>query len=260
MTSNNIKNGFCSNLTMLIGSLIFLLALYAEYSYSFQSPISTRTINLSTGQYALNRNNRKYPLEVSTSILRMSDSSSDKGSISIPFDGSEDRFDRWKFLQDFLEGDHPSADVVNIILYRVLKGALKYPRPSGGSDTQGSDDTVEMTADVKNKIQAILADHSTNGRVNAVMTMSNDDDDFEEAERVALTTLEQLDGILPDPVEEEDDFKSLWDTVIELYGREAVKINEQQRPVLLDWKIASTVTRVLLHYDFLTYGIIDGPL
>ncbi len=255
MTSHNINSRFCKRSTTLIGSLIFLLAAYAEYSYSFQSSIGTRTINSSARRYVLNRNGIKCSLVISTSILRMSDS-----SISIPFDGSEDRFDRWRFLQDFLDGDHPSSDVVNIVLYRVLEGALKYPRPSGGSDTLGSDESVEMTADVKNKIQVILADHSTEGRVNAVMTMSNDDNDFQEAEKVALATLEQLERILPDPVEEEDDFKSLWDTVIELYGREAVKINENQRPVLLAWKIASTVTRVLLHYDFLTYGIIDGPL
>lgn len=258
MTPHNANAACGKGFRTLIGSLIFLLSSRSEYSYSFQPPIAVPAMNLSAEKRIENGIGMNLPRKFSRNTLGMSDSTTE--SVSIPFDGSEDRFDRWKFLQDFLEGDHPSSDVVNIILYRVLEGALNYPRPSGGSDTLGSDDTVEMTLDVKNKIQEILADYSTEGRVNAVMTMSNDDTEFEEAEKIALATLEQLEKILPDPVEEEDDFKSLWDTVIELYGREAVKINESQKPVLLDWKIASTVTRVLLHYDFLTYGIIDGPL
>lgn len=190
----------------------------------------------------------------------MSNSDSEIQAISIPFDGNEDRFDRWRFLQGFLDGDHTSSDVVNIVLYRVLEGVLKYPRPSGGRDSIGSDNTVEMTADVKEKIKEILENYSTEGRVKAVLTTSDDDENFEKDEKAVLAVLEQLEGVLPDPVENEEDYKSLWDAIIELHGREAVKFNQSQNPVSLDWKIANTVTRVLLHYDFLTLGIIDAPL
>jgi len=192
----------------------------------------------------------------------MSSSDSDSGTedVSIPFDGSEDRFDRWRFLQEFLDGDHPSSDVVNVVLYRVLEGALKYPRPAGGGDTLGSEDTIEMTAVVKERLEKIISEYSTEGRVKAVVTINKSDEGYEREEKKALEILEQIEGVLPDPVENEDDYKSLWDFMIELHGREAVKIHQSQNPVSTDWKIANTVTRVLLHFDFLTLGIVDNPL
>jgi len=193
----------------------------------------------------------KRRIEMNKTRLYMSNSDLETQSISIPFDGSEDRFDRWRFLQNFLDGDHPSSDVVNIILYRVLDGVLKYEGPS--------ENIVELTSEVKQNIEEILTSFSVDGRVKAVLTMSNNDDDYDEAEKSTLKILEKLETILPDPVENEDDYKSLWDTIIELHGRETVKFNESQNPVSLDWRIANTVTRVLLHYDFLTLGIINNP-
>jgi len=263
LSGNNVSS---TMLTTFLGSLAFLLLSRPKYSHSFQPAIVTANINSYAEQCTLlSSRSPTRPIELSSSItsLGMSNSAdSETQTVSIPFDGSEDRFDRWKFFQALLEGDHPSSDVVNIILYRVLEGVLKYPRPSGGRDTQGSDDAIEMTAEVKEKIEEILADYSAEGRVKAVMTMSNDDDDedYEKVEKEVLAVLEQLEGILPDPVEDEDDFKSLWDTIIQLHGREAVKFNQSQNPVPLDWKTANTVSRVLLHFDFLTHGIIDAPL
>jgi hypothetical protein len=248
-------------LTTFLGSLAFLLLLRPKYSHSFQPAIDTgANINSYAEQCTLLSS--RIELSCITSLGMANSADSETQTVSIPFDGSEDRFDRWKFFQALLEGDHPSSDVVNIVLYRVLEGVLKYPRPSGGRDTQGSDDTIEITAEVKEKIEEILADYSAEGRVKAVMTMSNDDDDedYEKAEEQVLAVLEQLEGILPDPVEDEEDFKSLWDTIIELHGREAVKFNQSQNPVKFDWKTANTVSRVLLHFDFLTHGIIDAPL
>jgi hypothetical protein len=250
-------------MTTFLGSLTFLLLFRPKDSHSFQPVIVTSKINSYAEQSCtLSSRSPTRRIDLSMTSLGMSNSDSETQIVSIPFDGSDDRFDRWKFFQALLEGDHPSSDVVNIVLYRVLEGVLKYSRPSGGRDTQDSEDTIEMTAQVKEKIEGILADYSAEGRVKAVMTMSNDnnDEDYEKAEKEVLAILEQLEGILPDPVEDEEDFKSLWDTIIELHGREAVKFNQSQNPVPLDWKIANTVSRVLLHYDFLTHGIIDAPL
>lgn len=258
LSSNNASS---TMLTAFLGSLAFLLLLRPKYSHSFQPAIDTgANINSYAEQCTLLSS--RIELSCITSLGMANSADSETQTVSIPFDGSEDRFDRWKFFQALLEGDHPSSDVVNIVLYRVLEGVLKYPRPSGGRDTQGSDDTIEITAEVKEKIEEILADYSAEGRVKAVMTMSNDvdDEDYEKAEEQVLAVLEQLEGILPDPVEDEEDFKSLWDTIIELHGREAVKFSQSQNPVKLDWKTANTVSRVLLHFDFLTHGIIDAPL
>ena len=182
--------------------------------------------------------------------------------IPIPFDGNEDRFDRWKFLQDILEGD-ASPDVVNIILYRVLEGALKYPRPSTG-EVGGDKEAkvVETTVEVKEKIERLLAT-LMGGQVTTVLATDSDCNNADEkkaGEESVLAILDQFEAILPDPVEEEDDFKSLWDTIIELHGREAVKIKELQNHVSLDWKVSNTVVRTLIHFDFLTFGIVNAPL
>ena len=236
-----------------ISSVIFLLLIHSQYSHSFRSFV----VNLNTDingclkQCIQSNHENKRRIELNKTRLYMSDSDLETQSISIPFDGSEDRFDRWRFLQNFLDGDHPSSDVVNIILYRVLEGVLKYEGPS--------ENVVELTSEVKQNIEEILTSFSVDGRVKAVLTMSNNDDDYDEAEKSTLKILEKLETILPDPVENEDDYKSLWDTIIELHGRETVKFNESQNPVSLDWRIANTVTRVLLHYDFLTLGIINNP-
>jgi hypothetical protein len=64
---------------------------------------------------------------------------------------------------------------------------------------------------------------------------------------------------LPTPDDDEDAVKSLWDTVMELYGREAVKYQETKSSTL-EWKITNTVSRLLIHFDFLTLGIVRKPL
>jgi len=190
-----------------------------------------------------------------------------KTEIEIPFDGKEDRFDRWKFLQDFLDGD-ASSDVVNIILYRVLDGALKYPRPTGRSEDNNSISTnnnngvitevvvqqevVEMLIEVKENIKQLLSEYSTEGTIPIVGSSIDDNS--------TIVLLEQLEKLLPDPIENEDDFKSAWDTLLEIHGRESVKINENQIPKSMEWKIATVVTRLLIHFDFLQIGIVDSPL
>ena len=190
-----------------------------------------------------------------------------KTEIEIPFDGKEDRFDRWKFLQDFLDGD-ASSDVVNIILYRVLDGALKYPRPTGRSEDTNSVSTnnnngvitevvvqqevVEMLIEVKENIKQLLSEYSTEGTIPIVGSSIDDNS--------TIVLLEQLEKLLPDPIENEDDFKSAWDTLLEIHGRESVKINENQIPKSMEWKIATVVTRLLIHFDFLQIGIVDSPL
>lgn len=244
-------------LTTVLEMLTLTLLLYSKYSQSFQPVVVAGTANLSVERCALISHSGNPPLE--SLITRLDMSNSESNNISIPFDGSEDRFYRWRFFQDFLDGDHLSSDVVNIVLYRVLDGVLKYPRPSGGGDTLGSDGIIEIKEEVREKIREILAD-SIEGRVKAVVTMSNDDDDYEKAKKSSLAILEQLERILPDPADEEEDYKSLWDTIIQIHGRGAVKFNESQNPISWDWKVANIVSRVLLHYDFLTYGIIDAPL
>ena len=137
-----------------IASVIFLLLIHSRYSHSFRSFV----VNLNTDingclkQCIQSNHENKRRIELNKTRLYMSNSDLETQSISIPFDGSEDRFDRWRFLQNFLDGDHPSSDVVNIILYRVLDGVLKYEGPS--------ENVVEMTSEVKQNIEEILTSFS----------------------------------------------------------------------------------------------------
>lgn len=81
----------------------------------------------------------------------------------------------------------------------------------------------------------------------------------------ALSLVEQIEKLLPDPVEDEDAHKSAWDLVIELYGREGVRVREEniQRFGVdgskenMSWKTLCCIGRVLIHYDFLNKGILS---
>jgi hypothetical protein len=146
-----------------------------------------------------------------------------------------ERFDRWKFLQDFLEGEVADPDVVNRVLYLVLDRSLINPQKSESG-------SPEMTPDLREKIEALLA-IAEDGRVLAL-------DETEDS-----TLLECMDSILPDPVNEEDAYKSGWDVVMELYGREMVKISEQNPTY--EWKVSSALVRLLIQFDFLEKGVLS---
>ena len=67
--------------------------------------------------------------------------------------------------------------------------------------------------------------------------------------------LDLLEQLLPQPEHDEDAAKGLWDTIIELHGRESVKINERTIPQNKGWKTRCLIARLLIYYDFLTDGL-----
>ena len=170
--------------------------------------------------------------------------SSSSSDIVEKFRGS-DRFDRWRYLQNFLDNEC-NGDDVNRIFFLVLDGFLKYPRP----EFKGETGSPELTEDLRNKIENLLKDATTDGKILA----------FQEpnCSPGSAELIEQLKGLLPDPTDDEDASKSLWDTLISLHGREAVKFNEMNPSP--EWNAICLVTRLLIHFDFLMYGIVDGPL
>ncbi|KAG7344615.1 hypothetical protein IV203_022623 [Nitzschia inconspicua] len=160
-----------------------------------------------------------------------------------------DRFDRWKFFQDLLEGD-ADVHVVNQLLYAVLEGALRFPRKDANQRF------VELSNPVKESIQRILHLQTDDRKV--VVALLDDYTD-ESSQDATQRVLQQLEQVLPTMDDDPDAFRSLWDTVLEIHGREAVKYQETQDNTL-QWKMQQTVARVLLHYDFLTLGIVTKPL
>jgi hypothetical protein len=158
-----------------------------------------------------------------------------------------DRFDRWRFLQQLLEGD-ADVHVVNRLLYQVLEGSIRYPRRDGLGDW------VEIPAERKASIEFLLYPEDCANKDRQIIVLHENYDD-ENVQAMARQVLKQLESLLPTSDQDEDAVKSLWDTVIEIHGREAVKYQETQDNTL-EWKLRNTVARLLLHHDFLTLGVV----
>jgi hypothetical protein len=163
----------------------------------------------------------------------------------------EERFDRWRYLQKLLDEETEPA-LTNQLLYRVLDGYAKYPRPKFElSDATGS---PERTHARLQKITRALA----LGEDGAFSVLSDPQQD------VADDLIASLEALLPDPVAEEDDNQGTWDTIMELHGRESVKINQQQQQQqptsrASAWKARCLTARLLIYYDFLQLGVVDQP-
>jgi hypothetical protein len=151
----------------------------------------------------------------------------------------KDQFDRWKFLQDLLD-DYQNDDDIHQVLFAVLDGFVKYPPPAPKDDDDESTKIITATPQQK----AILRD---------ILDLSSASQSVEALSKEEI--MEKLELLLPDPVEEEDAFKSAWDTVLELHGRDFVRVQEESGSQR--WKALSVVSRVLIHYGFLVEGIIE---
>lgn len=141
--------------------------------------------------------------------------------------GLGERFDRWRFLQNLLELEVEN-DTINEILYQLLGNALERKK-SGTND----EEALEITLDLEEKMEQVLSAAS---------------DDL-----TALDSIDLLNQISPDPQEDEDAHKSSWDTVMEITGRENVKLNESNPTP--EWTLYCLKARLLIHFDFLTIGI-----
>jgi hypothetical protein len=180
-----------------------------------------------------------------------SSSSSENSRNVVEMFQDSDRFDRWRFLQELLEGD-ADPHVVNRLLYQVLEGAIKYPR------LDGSGDWVVISAESKASIEFLLYSEdvaSKDGQIIALHEIYEN----ENVQKRARQALKQLEALLPTSDQDEDAVKSLWDTVMEIHGREAVKYQQTQDNTL-EWRLRNTVARLLLHHDFLILGIVRASL
>lgn len=146
----------------------------------------------------------------------------------------DDRFERWKFMQNILEGD-ADADLANHALFLVLDRAIR--NLNEGKQTE---DSPEITSVLQERIERVLA-ASERSRVLILG----------EAEDISMYNA--IQSILPDPVEDEDANKSSWDVVMQLHGMEMVKISENNPTY--EWTMSCSLVRLLLQYDFLENGI-----
>lgn len=134
----------------------------------------------------------------------------------------------------------------NQLLFEVLDGYLKYPRGKfGETDATGS---PERTTSRMEKVTQVVVEHEKSG---TIPLTSNPQQNVSHL-------LVQLEELLPDPVEEEDEHKGTWDTVLELHGRDAVKYG-QQNPTM-EWQARCLAARLLIFYDFMELGVVDKPI
>ncbi|KAL3775685.1 hypothetical protein ACHAWO_004499 [Cyclotella atomus] len=208
------------------------------------------------------------------------------------------RFERWSFLQQLLENELPLKDVEDAII-AVFNGYLLHGPTvddieevtveKSVNDNKGLPSPVlddEMRGSIRKLISDILfikdiseesesrflhlfvqppIDYEMEVLMGTLMDKS-DDAATSDINPQALSLVEQIEKLLPDPVEDEDAHKSAWDLVIELYGREGVRVREEniQRNGVdgskenMSWKILCCIGRVLIHYDFLNKGILSG--
>lgn len=159
-----------------------------------------------------------------------------------------DRFDRWKFLQELLD-DMVEDEDVHQLLYVVLSEYQASPKDDNRDADDVDDEDDDKEDEGKSNIR--IATPQQRDIVTALLENANANTGIPAMTDTAI--LQQIEQLLPDPEEDEDGMKSCWDTVMELHGRESVKVNEEAGDPR--WKAVSIVSRVLIHYEFLLDGI-----
>lgn len=149
-----------------------------------------------------------------------------------------DNFNRWRFMQNLLDAELEATEI-NEVIYRVLEAFLKDPNPNRSDD--GETVSPRATPQVRETIESLLEQSES-----PLIAAFADPDCSPGSE----TVLMELEKLLPTMEEDEDAFKGSWDSVIELHGREAVKIDETEGEP--QWKALCLVSRVLIYFGFLS--------
>ncbi len=207
-----------------------------------------------------------------------------------------EQFSRWKFLQQLLENELDHSDIEDVLLLS-LSAYLQHgpgPKSYNNKDENGGNASPVLTEEQRQIMSGLVEDivAVSDGIGDSrflhllvlpqidysTLTIDVDDEDQEgeqsqadqaQLDQLAVSILTQIEQLLPDPMEDEESFKSAWDVVIDLYGRESVRVKEErlQREKEsggrgttclenLEWRTLCAVGRVLIHYDFLTKGVL----
>jgi hypothetical protein len=209
------------------------------------------------------------------------------------------QFERWRFMQKLLEGEISSSDIEDILLL-VLHAYLQHGPTASSSNNKnenGGNASPVLTPDQRCAVQDVIdtmvsiSDGIGDSRILHMLVLppadwdnvnidgggvSSKEDNMVEVDGNALSILNKIELVLPDPSEDEDSHKSAWDVIIDLHGRESVRVEEEAlqrgnlvestssgssisvkyRAQSLQWRTLCTVGRVLIHFDFLTKGVL----
>ena len=157
----------------------------------------------------------------------------------------DERFDRWKYMQEFLDDFDIEDGEIQQVLYAVLDRYARKTMLADNLDSNDNDDD-KGSRRIATPAQKEIVKHLI--------------DDFLDTQSIPAMTdesvLQRVEQLLPDPQEDEDALKGGWDVLMELHGRESVKVNEQAGTAR--WKSIAIVARVMLHYDFLLEGVLSS--
>ena len=161
--------------------------------------------------------------------------------------GLDDRFERWRFLQQVLDKDC-DGETTNKVLSALLFDVVKAPshRPVFQSEDAGgklSSQQERLIQEINEQVVLTELEKLMNGEVELPIGS-------------ASNVIDILEALLPDPDEDEDAVRGLWDTINEIHGRESVKLNEINES--MEWKSRCLVARVMLYFDFLSHGVVTA--
>ena len=209
------------------------------------------------------------------------------------------QFERWRFMQKMIDGEiHPSEieDVLLLVLHAYLQHGPTGCTTNNKNENGGIASPV-LTPDQRCAVQDVIdsmisiSDGIGDSRILHMLVlppadwdsisidggdMTSKEDNMVEVDGNALSILKKIELVLPDPIEDEESHKSAWDVIVELHGRESVRVEEEKlksanlveiasggssvcvkyRAQSLQWRTLSTVGRVLIHFDFLTKGVL----
>jgi hypothetical protein len=170
-----------------------------------------------------------------------------------------EKFDRWRHLQKLLDNETDPIDT-NRLVYGVLNRYYNGAKKKIDSNDDNDDDDIdidtapERTTERLVAIGKILQEYSSPLHQSIGLMSQKDVIDKSLLLSNGPSSLHNaLIGILPHPINEEDEHKGTWDTVMELHGRESVHIEEQKVPNNFAWKERCLAARILIYYDFLDY-------
>eukprot|EP00579_Thalassiosira_antarctica_P020404 CAMPEP_0201958346 /NCGR_PEP_ID=MMETSP0904-20121228/5536_1 /ASSEMBLY_ACC=CAM_ASM_000553 /TAXON_ID=420261 /ORGANISM="Thalassiosira antarctica, Strain CCMP982" /LENGTH=305 /DNA_ID=CAMNT_0048503673 /DNA_START=53 /DNA_END=970 /DNA_ORIENTATION=+ len=261
-------------------------------SSPLSAPLSTRSTFMTSS------NNDHYQRHTHTQLYSTIDDSLLKIS-TIERLELHKQFERWTFFQKLLDGELPASDIEDVLLV-ALHAYLQHGPTDKSSDNKnenGGNASPVLTEEQRSMMNELIdamasvSDGIGDSRFLHMLVLpivdyestiidveATEGDNLVEVDPNALSILQQIEQILPDPIEDEEAFKGSWDVIMDLYGRESVQVkeealqreNESGRSAVdgssntlkccadsLQWRALCTVGRVLIHYDFLTKGVLN---
>jgi len=103
-------------------------------------------------------------------------------------------------------------------------------------------------------LQKYNSDTTEDGREMIPVLSSSVEDGYITEDTPSI--LNDLETLLPDEDEDEDAYNGNWDMINQIHGLEITKVENASGCEF--WEARCCIARVLLYFDFLSEGVVDG--